>query len=386
MPVCTDVTTELAEVLDRLAELDPTALADRDAIISLHRELERLKAITIRAVAAFDARRDWSTDGAYNAAAWLATRCHLPMPTAHREVRVGRQLRDAPLVEEAFLAGEIGDHQAGQLARLRTPFTAEAFDRDQALLVSKAKQLRFSWFCKAVSYWRYLADRDRSEADAQAQYDGREFHHSQSFEGRWFTKGTFDPIGGSIFDNELRRIEDELFEEDWAEARSRGDEYDVAPLRRTAAQRRADAAVEMARRSAAVAPGSRLPEPLFSVLVGYETFAGPICELANGATVTPGSLVPWLSEAMIERVVFDGPSRVIDVGVKRRLFAGATRRAVEIRDQECFHEFCEQRADACEIDHIEPHAAGGDTVQANGRVACDFHNRQRHRRRPPPVP
>ncbi len=36
--------------------------------------------------------------------------------------------------------------------------------------------------------------------------------------------------------------------------------------------------------------------------------------------------------ALIERVVFDSPSRVIDIGVARRLFSGATRRAIEVRD------------------------------------------------------
>ncbi|MGH9247583.1 MAG: hypothetical protein ACRD29_25395, partial [Acidimicrobiales bacterium] len=39
----------------------------------------------------------------------------------------------------------------------------------------------------------------------------------------------------------------------------------------------------------------------------------------------------------LERVVFDGPSRVIDVGPHRRLFDVATRRSVEVRDRECFH-------------------------------------------------
>jgi len=82
----------------------------------------------------------------------------------------------------------------------------------------------------------------------------------------------------------------------------------------------------------------------------------------------------------VERIVFDTPSRVMDVGVKRRLFTGATRRAVEVRDQECFHEYCEIPAEQCQIDHVEPWAAGGLTTEANGRVACDFHNRQRHRR------
>jgi len=82
----------------------------------------------------------------------------------------------------------------------------------------------------------------------------------------------------------------------------------------------------------------------------------------------------------VERIVFDTPSRVTDVGVRRRIFTGATRRAVEVRDQQCFHEYCEIPAEACEIDHVEPYAAGGLTTQANGRAACAFHNRQRHRR------
>jgi hypothetical protein len=76
-------------------------------------------------------------------------------------------------------------------------------------------------------------------------------------------------------------------------------------------------------------------EPLFTVLVGYESLAG-ICELTNATMVTPGSLLPFLERALGGGVVFDSPSRVIDVGVRRRLFTGATRRAVEVRDRECF--------------------------------------------------
>jgi hypothetical protein len=79
-------------------------------------------------------------------------------------------------------------------------------------------------------------------------------------------------------------------------------------------------------------------------------------------------------------VVFDSPSRVIDVGVYRRLFSGATRRAVQVRDRQCFHEMCDQAAEDCEVDHVEPWSAGGATVAANGRVAYGHHNCQRHRR------
>ena len=64
--------------------------------------------------------------------------------------------------------------------------------------------------------------------------------------------------------------------------------------------------------------------PLITVLVDYPSLAGPVRELADGTVLTPGQIVPLLTEADIERVVFDGPSRLLDVGVRRRLFTGAT--------------------------------------------------------------
>ncbi len=61
--------------------------------------------------------------------------------------------------------------------------------------------------------------------------------------------------------------------------------------------------------------------PLITVLVGYETFAGSICELADGTVIPPSSVLTLLDEADIERIVFDGPSRVIDLGQRTRFFS-----------------------------------------------------------------
>jgi len=47
----------------------------------------------------------------------------------------------------------------------------------------------------------------------------------------------------------------------------------------------------MARRSGTAPADGRRPEPLFTVLVGYEAFTR-ICELANRTVVSPGSLIP----------------------------------------------------------------------------------------------
>ena len=302
------------------------------------------------------------------------------MATAGRRVRLGRTLRHLGVAEEAWLDGEMGEAQVGLMARAHKPATAEALARDEAFLVGEAARLPFRFFARAMAYWRLRADADGVEADATAMCDSRRFHLSASFGGMVFADGAFDPIGGTIVANELKRREQELFEVDWAEAKARvGESVSATDLVRSPAQRRADAVVEMATRSASAGTHGKRPEPLFSVLVGYETFAGPVCELEAGAVVSPGSLRPWLDRAAVERVVFDSPSRVIDLGERRRFFTGATRRAVALRDRECFHPFCDVPAADCEIDHTLPWSEGGLTTQENGRPACPFHNRERAR-------
>jgi hypothetical protein len=377
-----NVLVELTTAIDAVCEAEPARLADRESVQDLHRQLERLNAATTRASAAFEAGGTWEADGARSAAAWLATRVRTALPAARRRLRLGRALRHMAGVEAAWLAGEIDATHVAALAEARTPVSSAAFERDEAMLVDQAAHLSHRHFSRALAYWCQRADPDGTEDRASGEFNARHLHLSQSFGGGWVLDASFDPIGGAVLERALRHVEAELFATDWAEARARvGEGVCACDLARTPAQRRADAAVELARRAGAMPPGARLPEPLVTVLVGYETFAGRICELANGTVLSPGSLLRWLDRAWVERVVFDGPDRVKNLGVRRRLFTGATRRAVEVRDRECFHEFCDRPADECQIDHVQPYAAGGLTVEDNGRVACGEHNRRRHRRR-----
>ena len=64
MAVVLNVTDALVGVIDELAGLDPLCLTDGDTVQALHRQLERLGAVTTRAVAGFDAGRAWEADGA----------------------------------------------------------------------------------------------------------------------------------------------------------------------------------------------------------------------------------------------------------------------------------------------------------------------------------
>lgn len=213
----------------------------------------------------------------------------------------------------------------------------------------------------------------------------RDVFLTSSMDGMWFGEMRMDTISGAIVSGELERLERELFEADWAKARDElGRDPKLHELARTSGQRRADSLVEMATRSGTAPADGHRPRPLFSILVGYETLKGRISQLAQGQVLSPDSLLGWLDGADFERAIF-APGKRVEVSITSRLFTGATRRAIELRDQQCTHEFCDVPADACQIDHIIPYHRGGPTDQENGRVHCGFHNRQRNGG-PPPAP
>jgi hypothetical protein len=369
----------LTAEVDELAAVDPSVLADGASVVALHRLSARIEAIAARASARWDANGEWSAEGARSGAAWLAARTRGPRSEAQRCLRRGRALRELPVAAGAWLAGEVsGCHVAALAASRGTELLAKAMERDEPELVAIARSHSFVQFQQRLAYWRQTNDPDAEDRRLGGEHDDRRVHLSQTFQGAWALDGVLDRVGGSIVQQTLLRIERELFDADWTDAKQRlGRDPLVHELERTPAQRRADALVEMATRARTAPADGRRPEPLFSILIGLPAFE-QLCELANGTVLTPGTLVPWLSQAWVERVVFESPSRVLDVGVQRRLFTGATRRAVEVRDRACFHPTCDEPVE--QIDHIQPWAWGGPTTQDNGRGACGFHNRDRHRR------
>jgi hypothetical protein len=373
----------LTELMDALVAEDTFGYSDPESIENLHRQLARLESFVTKATADFDAANEWAPTGAKNAAAWLATRCSLPKGVARARVALGRRLRDCPRTAEAWADGDITGAQATVITKLRRPGREELFERDEGLLVDQASTLRFESFTRAAAYWEQRADPDGAEERAHAQTTRRDVWLEPSFQGMFLGKMTMTAMGGAIVSTELRRIEEELFEADWKEAADRlGRDPRPDELGRTGAQRRHDALVEMATRSASAPPDARRPAPLVSVFVDYETLHGRICQLAQGTVISPGELLPWLDQALVERAVFSTPKRV-EVSHTARLYSGATRRGIELRDRQCQHQYCDEGIDRCEVDHISTFADGGPTTQENGRLLCGFHNRLRNKRPPP---
>ena len=370
----------LSEDLRELREEGPDS--DRESMATLLRLRSQFDAMFTSAVGEFDTGGEWGIDGARSAASWIAKEGNLPRAEAGRLVRRARNLRQLPEFAEAWGEGDIGAAHVDVVAKARNSRTEDALERDEKMLVDYARTLRFEPYAKAVDYWSQLADPDGTEESAEERTNRRDVY-LEPVGDMWFGRMTLDPIGGAIFANELDRLEAELFEEDWKEAGARlGHDPTVADLCRTPSQRRADALVEMAKRSATAPPDGIPPKPLFDVLVDFPTLGGRTCELAQGIALTPGSLVPWLDRADFERAVFEPPDRV-QVSATARLFTGATRRGIQLRDRECTHPYCDRPAVVCQVDHIQPFGLDGPTTQENGRLLCGYHNRLRNQRPPP---
>ena len=236
------------------------------------------------------------------------------------------------------------------------------FAEHEATLVVQCATLRFAEAVRLVEYWCQRADAAAADDDATRCRESARLHASTTIDGRVVLNGELDPAGGAAVVGELDRLERE---------QSLADERDG--IMRTVGQRRAAALVEMARRSAAAA-GGRKPKPLFTVVFGHRSFEH-LCELGNGQVIAPGLVLPWLGDADLETILFDGPSTVISVS-KKRTFTGALRRAIQVRDRRCQHPAgCDEPADGCDVDHIVPARDGGVTSQFNAKIECPPHNR-----------
>lgn len=364
--------------IDEVLDLDCdrlTGVALSDAVVELERLRSRLEAAVARVEHAWDSRGCWQADNARSGTAWLKWRCHLPGAVAAQRLRLAHTQHAMPIAAKRWQDGDIGGAHLDRLGKAATPATAQAMARDEKLLTDHAAKLRYDQFTRTLAYWTQYADPDGADRHAERVHDSRAFHLSQTFDGVHIGDLRLDPIGGAAFTNVLTAIADELYRQDQS-----------AGIERTRAQRRADALVEMAVRAATPNKAGQRPAPLFTVFVGYETFAGRICELDDGTAIAPGSLRAWLTAADIERVVFDTPSRVIDVGERRRLFTGATRRALEVRDRQCQHPTCDLPLRYLQADHLLPYTDGGPTLQTNGAMKCGHHNRNRDDLTPPSPP
>jgi hypothetical protein len=353
-------------------------------------------ALDLKATGAFDASKEWMANGSRSAAAWLMTSGHEKHLVPQRRVRLARALRTMPHTERALAAGAITVDHVEALAAEATGELAQVFADSERRLVDKAKTLRFRAFAVELQYWRDIADPDGAEDRADRQLADAHWYASKSFEGQVCVNGWLDPIGGSIYLTELGRLEQWLFEQDWAEAAERVGEGNVTTndLSRTPAQRRAAAQVLMAVRSASTTLTGSGIRAVLNVVMDWATFCAELarrqgrtdvmfpdertCRLADGTILAPSQALSLGLAGEVRRLVLDPDGVPLDYGQSRRFFTGDPRTAIELAFPYCTDKAgCDVTSHRCQIDHIVPFTDLGPTNPTNGRPLCGPHNRHK---------
>jgi len=386
-------------------ELDTGTLA---ALVPVFRSLRRaFESLDARFVAALDRSGAATTAGHRNTAAMLSAVGNEARREARRRVRIGRTLSGCAVVAEAFASGQISAAHVSVFADLRAPRFADRLAEDEALLVRYAGELDWDGFVALVARWKELADASEAEARDASDDRARELHLATSFRGRGILNATLTPLARGLVGGELDRLEDALFQAEWNAAVERLGDGNVTPadLARSPAQRRHDALVAMAERSAATPAASGEPRYLLYVHATQAELEAAIIEatghtappptdpavlwreLDDGTPISRATLARLAVHAHVRRVVWDPAGEILDFGRARRFFTPSQREAIAVRDRWCACG-CGLGARRCHADHRIEWRHEGLTDIANGQPLCPRSHRlktARHAAGPAPA-
>ena len=294
----------------------------------------------------------------------LRHECKMASGAAAASINVGEQIERLPASRAAVEEGRIGFAHLNLLART-AEFVGEDFQ--ERPLLKKAQANHVTAFSRICSHARHAADPARFAEEERQRHEDRTLEMStRSEDGTVFLRGWFDAEGGAHLRTAIESLSQPLPNDD-----------------RLVHQRRADALVEIAR---VVLDEGRLPErggmrPHLQVTATLETLLGlpgaPAAELEGSGPISTEMLRRIAGDCSIRRLLLDENSLVIDVGRERRLFRGATRAALDIRDGGCVWPGCTRSIRFCQADHEIEWWNGGETNAANGRLLCRYHHRLR---------
>jgi hypothetical protein len=405
---------ESIDVDDVLANLDNDSrtLVDRpvyglsdttltDAVATTQTVIGRLVAVQAALVREIDGRGLVRCTGAANAAVWLRDQTHISITAAHAITSLGALLDQRPGLADAMISGAMTPDQAliigHALAELPEDCEPEIVDAAAALLTEHARRFE-------PALLRKLGDRvlthiapDLADAVLQRRLDrderqaarDRTLTLSPDGHGRTRLRGTLDTASAATVRAALEPLMTPL------------PASPAGPDLRTIAMRRADALVEVCRLALRTGdlPTDGGQAAQVNVTIDYAALAAATGSAAGSATgwassaattasaagrldtgeaVSAGVIRQIACDARILPVVLDGHSVPLDIGRARRLYTGAARTAILIRDGGCAFPGCDRPPKWCDIHHIHSWIHGGPTNRDNGVALCGFHHRLVH--------
>ncbi len=360
-----EVFQEINSLLNRLGEEDLNALpaeAMGDDQIALQRIVNRVQAEGLRRLRRFDSGQGYAPSGALSARAWLRWQLNLTATTASERVAMSRKLVALPQTEQALAEGDISYRHVTLIAeaasQLGDKFEAEA----ETILVETAKEVCPWRLQRAIWHVKHCLDSEGVLSDANKAHDRRFLHLSQTLDGVYRIDGWLDADGGAVLNTALNSVMGPRLADD----------------DRSATERRADAAVEMARRQldAGQLPAVGGQKPHLAVSVDMATLSkepGSMAAELEWSQPIPAETARRLACDAAITPIIDG-----EADHTSRVVPGATRRALVARDKGCRFPGCDCPPAWTDAHHVKHWADGGPTTLDNLILLCRRHHRLVH--------
>ena len=352
----------------------PTVLTRVQALVAM------LTALSAGLVAEATGRGVPAQLGYRSTQTWLREAAHLSGHHARQLVTLGQVTVEHPVVGAAVSAGVVTVDQAVTIG----PTLSDLASRVDPTIVAAAAECLLDCAATlgpeqlAIAGQRVLSHvapeiAEEADADALRRIEER----ARINRGLALTPdranqrvrivGWLTPEQGAVFTAAL---------EPFAVKRPRLDAVDVDD--RTPAQRRADALEEISRLVLCTdkLPGNGTDRPHLAVTVDFDALAKRLSYgmLDNGLAVTPDTVRRLACDARILPAVMDTAGQVLDLGRTQRVWTGAARRAVILRDRGCIFPDCDKPPAWCDVHHINYYSHGGGTDLCNAALLCAFHH------------
>jgi hypothetical protein len=367
---------ELRSAVDALAGLDLDELGNTalgELIVEVTRQRDRLDGICHRLVAEHDRRLAWKADGARSEKEWLRGACRLSPGEAAVRTNTARNLGRLPATAEALAEGTISAGQARVAAQAVRDLPGEALAGLDVLVTEAAADTDTAGLRSVVDNYAHAVASDSLTAREERAWRTRRLNVTRTPDDGAVLEAKLDKVGAEIVLTALAPLAVPHGEQD----------------ERTPEQRRADALVELARRSL---DQGGLPEtggvrPHVTVVVDLPTLLGeqgaPAAQLDRLGAISGEAARRLACDAGVCRVITNGRSQILDAGRSTRTVTPAQRRALAVRDGGCVK--CRAPVGWCEAHHLVFWTDFGPTDLDNLILLCWGCHRDVHERSWTPI-
>ena len=355
----------LEQVVEDLPSDDLTGRLQRRQYVIDRLKLEFSKDAA-RLAAQFETENAGDLLDAPAAGEWIRHNCKTTRSAAYDSINVGEQLFRLRKCADAVADGAIGFAHLSVIARTSNALAESApeseFPEDELLERAKDSSAGRLWhYCMRL---RHALDPEGVARDQRVAVEERRLQFSVWEDGSVAISGQLDPIGGAALRTALEPL---------AQPMGEGDD-------RCLERRQGDAVVELSLHSldAGLVPQHASQRPHLQVTTTLETLQGlpgsPGADMEFSTPISSTTVQRLACDGSVARVVFGPGSVVVDVGRAVRVVSGATRRALNARDQHCKWPGCERTASWTNAHHLVHWVQGGATDLSNLLLLCHRHH------------